>query len=134
MRIKNKVCLRVFVIYRPPKSTYALFYEEFSRLLEKTLAVHPGPVIFTGDFNFHVDDPNDYQAKRFTDLLRSFDLKQHVNRITHKDGHTLDLVITRSDDSLIRKLSIRDPAISDHRVVHCELNLQKPIYAKKTIQ
>ena len=96
--------------------------------------MHPGPVIFIGDFNFHVDDPNDYQAKRFTDLLRSFDLKQHVNGITHKDGHTLDLVITRSDDSLIRKLSIRDPAISDHRAVHCELNLQKPIYAKKTVQ
>ena len=134
VRIKNKGCLRVFVIYRPPESTYALFYEEFSRLLEKTLAVHPGPVIFIGDFNFHVDDPNDYQAKRFTDLLRSFDLKQHVDGITHKDGHTLDLVITRSDDSLIRKLSIRDPAISDHRAVHCELNLQKPIYAKKTVQ
>ena len=134
VRIKNKGCLRVFVIYRPPESTYALFYEEFSRLLEKTLAVHPGPVIFIGDFNFHVDDPNDYQAKRFTELLRSFDLKQHVNGITHKDGHTLDLVITRSDDSLIRKLSIRDPAISDHRAVHCELNLQKPIYAKKTVQ
>ena len=43
-------------------------------------------------------------------------------------------MITRSDDSLIRKLSICDPTISDHRAVHCELNLQKPIYAKKTVQ
>ena len=94
MRIKNKVCLRVFVIYRPPESTYALFYEEFSRLLEKTLAVHSGPAIFIGDFKFHVDDPNDYQAKRFTDLLRSFDLKQHVNGITHKDGHTQRCMVT----------------------------------------
>ena len=25
VRIKNKGCLRVFVIYRPPESTYALF-------------------------------------------------------------------------------------------------------------
>ena len=132
--MRKKIAHWVFVIYRPPEFTYELFYEEFSRLLEKTLAVHPGPVIFIGDFNFHVDDPNDYQAKHFTDLLRSFDLKQHVNGITHKDGQTLDLVITRSDDSLIRKLSFWDPAISDHRAVHCELNLQKPIYAKKTVQ
>ena len=26
-------------------------------------------MIFIGDFNFHVDDPNDYQAKRFTDYF-----------------------------------------------------------------
>ena len=74
VRIRNKVCLRVFVIYRPPDSTYALFYEEFSRLVEKTLAVHPGPVIFIGDFNFHVDDPNDYQVSVsliYFDLLTS---------------------------------------------------------------
>ena len=35
--------------------------------------------------------------------LELFDLKQHVRVITHKDGHTHDLVITRCDDSLVTK-------------------------------
>ena len=100
VRVKSSVCLRVFVIYRLPEATYALFYEGFSRLLEKTLAEHPGPIIFIGDFNFHVHDVNDYQAKRFANMLGAFDLKRHVNDITHMDGHTLDLVITRSEDSI----------------------------------
>ena len=104
----------MFVIYRPPESTYALFYEQFSRLLETTLADHPNPIIFIGDINFHVDDPNDYYARRFANILGTFDLKQHVRGITHKDGHTHDLVITRCDDSLIR---VCDPAISDHRAI-----------------
>lgn len=85
-------------MYRPTEATCALFYEEFSGLLEKILAEHPGPIIFIGDFNFHVDDVNDYQAKRFANMFGAFDLNQHVNDITNKDGHTLDLVITRSED------------------------------------
>ena len=82
-----------------------LFYEEFSRLLEKTLTEHSDPIIFTGDFNFLVDDVNDYQMKRFVNnLLGAFNLKQHVNGTTHEDSHTLDLVITRSEDLIVRKI------------------------------
>ena len=133
VRVKSSVCLRVFVIHRPPQATYALFYEEFSGLLEKTLAEHPGPIIFIGDFNFYVDDVNDYQARSFANMLGAFDLKKHFNGITHNDGHILDLVITRSEDSIVRKIWIRDPAISDHRAIHCKLNLWKPVYAKKMV-
>ena len=54
----------VFVIYRPPESSYALFYEEFSCLLEKALAEHPGHLLLIGDVNFHVDDlGNGYAMK-----------------------------------------------------------------------
>ena len=115
VRFGSSVHLRVFVIYQPPESTYALFHEEFSRLLETTLAEHPGPIIFIGDVNLHVDDPNDYYARRFANILGAFDLKQHVRVITHKDGHTHDLVITRCDDSLVQNTRVCDPAISDHR-------------------
>ena len=38
VQFQSSVHLRVFVIYGSPESTYALFYEEFSRLLETTLA------------------------------------------------------------------------------------------------
>ena len=64
--------------------------------------------------NTQPQSTNDYQVKHFAHMLGAFDLKQYVNGISHNDGHTLDLVITRSEDSIVRKIWIRDPAISDH--------------------
>ena len=74
-----------------------------------------------------MDDPDNANAKRFADLLESYDLKQHVNCGTHANGHALDLVITRLDDSL------KDPVISDHLAIHCVLSIQKPQFRKKMI-
>ena len=68
VRFRSSVHLRVFVIYLPPGSTYALFYGEFSRLLDITLPEHPGPISSIGDINFHVDDPNDDYARRFANI------------------------------------------------------------------
>ena len=48
-----------------------------------------------GDFNIHVDVPNDIDAVKFLDLLESLGREQHVTEATHIFGHTLDLVITR---------------------------------------
>ena len=134
IRIRSEMFLRVLVIYRPPAPTYALFYEEFSRLLEKVLTEHPGNILFIGDFNFHVDNPNNSYANRFINILESFDLKQYVRGKTHKDGHTLDLVIARSDDALIQQVTIQDPGISDHHAIHCKLSLSKPKFTKKTVE
>lgn len=55
--------LRLVNIYRPPPSTangltVALFLEEFSSYLEH-LNLAPGLLLMSGDFNFHVDRPND---------------------------------------------------------------------------
>ena len=72
-----------------------------------------------------MDDPDNANAKRFADLLESYDLKQHVNCGTHANGHALDLVIKRLDDSL------KDPVISDHLAIHCVLSIQKPQFRKK---
>lgn len=99
--------------------------------MQDPIAEHQAPVMFIGGCNFHVDDVNNYQVKHFAHMLGAFDLKQHVNGITHNDGHTLDLVITRSEDSIMRKIWIRDPAIPDHRAIHCELNLRKNLYMPK---
>ena len=86
--------MRILCVYRPPdESAYALFYEEFSRLLEHILARWSGDLLIVGDFNFHLDDLNNRHAKRFVD---GFGLQQHVKGPTHKKGHTLDLIITRS--------------------------------------
>ena len=134
VRVRGRVQLRVLVVYRPPEPTYALFFEEFSRLLERILAESSGHILLIGDFNFHVNDTTDGYANRFNNILNAFDLKQHVRDKTHKDGHTLDLVITRSDDLLVKQLCVQDPVISDHSAIHCDLFLQKPKFTKKYVE
>ena len=53
-------------------------------------------------------------------------MKQHVATPTHSWGHTLDLIITRSEDDLVDGIVVRDPTLSDHFAVHCTLKLTKP--------
>ena len=129
--------LRLVNIYRPPPSTVnglsvALFLEEFSTYLEH-LKLAPGLLLMSGDFNFHVDRPNDSDSRRFMSILNSFDLNQHVVGATHRDGHTLDLIITQvSDDGLVSNCRVGD-CISDHFAVHCDLQFKKPPLERKEI-
>ena len=57
--------------------------------------------MITGDFIFHVDDINNPETRKILDLLESFRLEQHVDQPIHRDGHTLDLYITRTSEILI---------------------------------
>lgn len=66
-------------------------------------------------------------------ILDSYDLNQHVVGATHRDGHTLDLIISRaSDDGLVSNCCVGD-CISDHFVVHCDLQFKKPPLERKEI-
>ena len=66
--------IMILVIYRPPgRSSYDLFYEEFSKLIEQT-AVSTGGLLIAGDFNLRVDDSDNFQARRFVDILESYNL------------------------------------------------------------
>ena len=62
-----------------------------------------GYFLLVGDFNFDVDSP-DSISQRFLSTLQSFNLLQHVDVVTHVNGHTLDLVITRSKETGFRFL------------------------------
>ena len=130
---------RLLCIYRPPPSkknklTTTLFFDEFSVLVQD-LAIATETVIMTGDFNFHVERP-DANAMKFLDILDAGGFDQNVRGITHKHGHTLDLIITRQGD-LIKT----DPPkivngcfdISDHLPITCDVYIQKPPPTKKEI-
>ncbi len=128
---------RIIVIYRPPPSkenglTVPQFLEEFQTFLE-TLAISPGELLLMGDFNFHIEDHDDNAASRFCSLLGSFDLAQHVCQPTHRDGHTLDLVITRTSEKIIEDIFVTDPVISDHSAIHFKLCIEKPKPLTKTV-
>ena len=64
---------------------------------------------------------------------KTFNLKQHINAPTHRSGHTLDLVITRSDENVASKLDVYDPSVSVHFVVSCTLSLPKTSFEQKEI-
>jgi len=125
-------------IYRPPPSkknklTPDKFFSEFSILLEDLIA-SPHHLLLSGDFNFHVDDAGNLNAMKFLDLITSADLRQHVNGATHRLGHTLDLLITRSDDKLISRVRTLPEFLSDHNVVVCDtIYLPRPPAFRLTV-
>ncbi|CAG2217672.1 unnamed protein product [Mytilus edulis] len=92
-------------------------------------------IILTGDLNFHLDDKFDCDARKFTETLSDRGLVQHVVGATHVRGHTLDVIITREDSSIVIGIpSIEElhlcndkgvPSL-DHFAVHCSLNVNKP--------
>ena len=122
--------LRIGVLYRPPPSTQngltvSLFFDEFPALLER-LAVASGKLLLLGDFNFHIDDTTNRQASNFLELLNNHNLVQHIIGPTHKDSHTLYLVITRASEDTILRWSIMDTHLSDHKIIHAKLSLVRP--------
>jgi hypothetical protein len=118
----------MIVVYRPPpnainKLTVNQLFEEFSSFR----------LCIVGDFNFHVDNLQNFYATKFCNLLETFDLLQRVRSATHEKGHTLDLVITHPSDLLIEDLSAIDMQMSDHHWIHCNLPGPKPKTARKEI-
>src|SRR3989441_4975070 len=99
-----------------PCSNSTLFQAEFSTLLED-LICSPPELIITGDFNFHVDDPNSSSGSSFLSLLDTFGLSQLVSFPTHTVGHTLDLLITRSSFTLFSDVDYACPSLSDHHAI-----------------
>ena len=65
-----------------------IFFDEWSKYLDN-IAIIPYDVIITGDLNFHVDIRYYVEACTFFSMLDSYGLTQHVNRVTHKGGHTI---------------------------------------------
>ena len=94
--------VRLVNIYRPPytkkaKYTESVFLEEFESYLDD-LTGKTGTSLFMGDFNIHVERPEDFYPKKFLKLLDDYNLIQRVPQVpTHEQGGTLDLVITTDD-------------------------------------
>lgn len=122
---------RLIVVYYPLPSTknrfiFPLFLEEFIPFLE-CLVSSSGQLLICGDFNSHIDDNSHSAAVKFIDLLSCFNLNLYnILSPTHTDNHTLDLIITRSDEEFVSNFSVHDPFISDHIAVHCNLSIQRP--------
>jgi hypothetical protein len=106
------------VIYRPPpfrtnKLKNTTFFGEWSEFLDR-LVVITDELLITGDLNFHLDNVNLSDTRKFDETLSDHGLVQHVHGATHNKGHTLDVVITRDNSTIMQTTpSVRDPCLFD---------------------
>ena len=93
-----------------------IFLQEFGDVLGEISSV-PGNLIIAGDFNIHVDNSKREGVTEFAQILDQHELEQNVVGVTHKRGHTLDLVITRQGEDTVRDVHIVNRHISDHYLI-----------------
>ena len=132
-----KQSAKLFVIYRPPPSsknglTYKMFLTQFADFLEQHI-VCAKQLVLLGDFNLHVESAEDREAQGFRSLIERFGLTQHVQQCTHRNGHTLDLVISRSSESFVSNVSAQDHGFPDHYPVFSQLSLQRSLNTKQVV-
>ena len=117
------------LIYRPPPSTTnglktSQFLTDFEQFIIEINSL-AGKVMIFGDFNLHMDNPSLSNVTQFTEIISSAGFYQYVHGPTHKHGHTLDLVLARPDDHLIKECTV-GVRLSDHYIVCCTLLERKP--------
>ena len=122
-------------IYHPPynnktKVANVEFLDEYTYWLAETSANDKNLVI-CGDYNMHVNNPNDEDAANFLETNAALGLKQHVTFATHTSGNTLDLIFTEVNGGIGVADYIPDSYISDHCYVLCKLTLKREDIQRK---
>ena len=100
-----------------------VFFEEWDRFIDQ-YAIKPGPLIIMEDLNFHIDNAANVDARRLTNSVNATGMVLHVRGPTHRKGHTLDVLMTRSkDEHLVRNVTVTDMSLSDHFVVSFNIDI-----------
>jgi len=105
----------VVVVYRPGSETVTdAFFVSLTDLLERTVTYKS--IWIVGDINLHLDRADDVHTVKFQHVMSIFGLTQHIHSPKHRDGHTLDVLITRSD-VVMQSVRVDPPLLSDHSAV-----------------
>jgi hypothetical protein len=137
---------RLCLIYRPPPSRTnklkdTTFFKEWSDFLDR-LVVIPDELLITGELNCHLDNVNLSDIRKFDETLSDHGLVQHVQGATHNKGHTLDVVITRDNSTIMQTMpSVRDPCLfdrngnpsGDHFALFTSFEISKPPKQRNTV-
>ena len=107
------------------------FCSELADLLEGNIVHDHGHLILTGDFNIHMDNPENPDTIIFNGFLESFGLTNFVGFPTHQSNHTIELMITHH--SSIIKLVRQGEFFSDHCFINANLHIDRPIHPKKIV-
>lgn len=141
----NKLNIDLIVFYRPPpsiqnKCTTTQFFEEWSDFIcHQTIL--KSELIIVGDANFHLENYNEHNTRRFLQSLESHGLQQHVNGPTHHRGHTLDVLISRDTSTLLSDTEVNDihlcsddgNLVQDHYAIHCTIRTPAPFPNRQSV-
>ena len=92
------------------------FLDEFAIYLSDVIMTRD-ELLIAGDFNLHFEKPSAADVRYFKAILVENNLEQRVTQTTHKGGHMLDLVITRTTSSIVHTTEVYRSCISDHSSV-----------------
>ena len=114
-------------IYHPPcsinqKITNSIFLDDLTDFLTEWMDFFRN-IIICGDFDSHIDDPNDTEAQIFNYTMKALGLQQHVSFPTHHASNTLDLIFTETTSQLNTKTS-KGRYILDHRAIMTESDIR----------
>ena len=119
----DHVQLDLFVLYRYPEGNVLAFFEDLSNVL-KRIVISLHELVILGDFNIGTDLQDTVETITYSDLLDLYNLKNHVTFPTHNKDHTLDLVLTDNECTMMAEVTQGD-FISDHCMINCKLNIAK---------
>ena len=133
--IPNSPITNIFALYRPVPSkknkfTPKEFIEQLPDFLEY-VNEQSGKSVIIGDFNFHFNMPTIGYTPQVIDVFETFGLTQAVNDVTHRKGNTVDWVVFREDDNLLKSVTVDQNLASDHFAVNCVLYISRPNLPKQ---
>ncbi len=135
----------IYVIYRPPPSptnglSVAGFMEEWYSFISSH-SLSKSEIIIVGDINFHVENIDLCNTRKFMQSLDCHDLQQNIVDPTHYCGHVLDVLISRSSSTLLQGIYVSDIALcnnegqvlNDHYSIICNVDFPIPKVEQKSI-
>lgn len=81
-KIKLDIPVCYIIIYHPPKPNSSLFLIRIFYFIS-SIVLSYDHILSVGDFNIHVDCPDNRYISEFLSISESFNLKQHVSS-THE--------------------------------------------------
>ena len=86
--------LSIHIIYRVPNTSVISFKNETLDYYKERYNKLKDKIILLADFNIHDDTQDDMDTLLFTDFLDAMNLKNHIEFPTHKQQHTIDLILS----------------------------------------
>lgn len=133
-RSKNSQLL-IGTIYRSESQmNYQDWLHAFDALLGDLTISWDGLLMITGDFNVNLLKQDLAMTKQYTDILDSFNLKQHVTkptRTTKSSATLIDHIITNIPQCVTHTDVLPCPLISDHDAPYATLNIRVSRYAPR---
>ena len=129
MQLGNQQLI-VLGVYKPPYSkaypvTVSKFLDDFPEIYS-TWQAHYKEILVMGDFNIDTLNRDSWESRAYVDFIEAFRLVQVVREPTHELGSCIYHILY-NQDSTIRVSGVKQGwKISDHYVMHTDLNIDKP--------